>query len=259
MELDCLILCTNLDYRRELLNRTAGTLMNACPFPGQRLVTVDNFAGYPSVELDGWKVFGHDRVGMVKNLEANLDKVKTEWMIYSEDDVLFNQLPNQEELLELMNTKFHDKYPSIITPLLGRSIFGEQEDEVDIEISTESNWQKVGNLLIWEMNTPASCYIEFPTCIIRTEVLRNCLQTAYSVSPGRRIEQAFSVAYRHLGYDKQFTKVSFMRDFRNEKSIKDLNARDILTLLYPKYLCIENRDNNDQIMSIPSVGTGYEV
>jgi hypothetical protein len=109
LNFSCFVIGTTIPEREENMIKTLSSIdKENFPFIikylsiddfGQGLS--DNIKNY--VESNGWVVLIEPKGGMVKNQLKALNKIDSEWVLYCEDDVIVEKLPNLEQIDDLLN------------------------------------------------------------------------------------------------------------------------------------------------------------
>jgi hypothetical protein len=187
----------------------------------------------------------HPLNGMINNLSTVIDLLESEWVLYAEDDVRINEIPDLDELLNFINSEANTNV-GIIDLMAGRGIkFTPSAHEAYKANATDPNsYYKFNDYTLW-LRTNESIddfFINFPVLIIRREIFQECFKVAKELFKGRTIEVGFTSAFKHLNFQEKYSKVHIFKTMPDIEVLKTMNATDISLEYFNNILLMDNKD-----------------
>lgn len=257
MKYSCLIIGTTLSHRVDKLIETMISIDKENFDFESKFLSIDDFGENLSDKIktysnnNNWSIIVGEKKGMVNNQIRGLNNIKTEWVLYCEDDVLVEKLPSNEQL-----KKLHDKINDVgIVSLTGGGY--RPDKEVLDNIVNPDNHVIVGNDETFWFRDPKhnnGWFFEFPILFVKTDIFNNCINESLNNFKGIQIEQSYTKSYFNLGYHEKYKRYSWVKNLNNHldfnKSVPNLLTDICSDLIYIKH----NRNNY-----LPSIGSGYYV
>jgi|688.fasta_scaffold17164_13 hypothetical protein len=258
LNFSCFVIGTTIPEREENMIKTLSSIdKENFPFIikylsiddfGQGLS--DNIKNY--VESNGWVVLIEPKGGMVKNQLKALNKIDSEWVLYCEDDVIVEKLPNLEQIDDLLNKN----HKVGIISLTGGG-YNDNINQSKILNNIKKDFIKVGDdEIFWFRDTSLSnaWFFEFPSMFVKTKIFKDCINTSLNKFRSIQIEQSYTKSYFHLNYHIEYDRYTWVRDFNNYLDYNE-NVKSLLDRICNKLVYIKHNRNNYS----PSVGSGYIV
>lgn len=208
------LITTNHSKRFETLSKTIDSLNKQELRKIPKILSVDQLPGistnhsfFNKFKEKGWKVVYKNHTGrnsMVTNQLNLLSNIDTEWVFYCEDDVSFRKIPSVSCLEKILNKD------------LGFISFNAHVHEFPVSETKNycldnQNYKKIDECYLLKKDKNIfqhKWYLNFPSCLIRVEHLRSCLQHASKrfANSAISIEEGLSYAwfelFREKGYDE---------------------------------------------------------
>lgn len=99
----CLLITTNSRERLELLDQVIKSIESQNFGFSQKVLSIDIMSDRETVPIDyfykyGWDIISGPASGMIYNQERGLLQITTDYVLYSEDKVIFNKIPDVDTL-----------------------------------------------------------------------------------------------------------------------------------------------------------------
>lgn len=252
MTFDLLVITTtNLEKQKTALQTIKSIEEKKFPF-SKKIISIDDFGNDIYDDLknylynNDWVVDLHPRVGMCENIKIGLNHCTSEWILYSEDDVIVNGLPSVKDFDEIK--KNIDRELGILSLLSSRGT-GFLNDKFDVfkrEILDNRNYINSENYSVWVRNdfTIDDFFIEFPITFINKELFLNLFNYAYNNLGNIQIEMGLTKAFIDGGFKEKYKKVNYLRPI-NLSAIEHLNYWDIMDYITKNHIFILNKDNHN--------------
>ncbi len=233
------LITTNHPKRFSILEKTIKSIDEKTDIK-EKLISVDEFLDintnkqyFDKYQDTGWKIVYKKHTGknsMVTNQLNLLNNIKTEWVFYCEDDITFRKFPNINFLSKILNEETgFISLSGHITEFPNKEIINYCLDN--------KNYLKIDNLYLLKKDInyfQHMWYLNFPSCIIRCNELRQCLDH----STGNFKNLPISI---EEGLSKSWIS--------NIKSIKKYNEYIILDKVYLNEENILQNIHNNSIMN----------
>lgn len=148
--------------------------------------------------------------GMVKNLESVIHLLKSDWVLYCEDDVNLDDFPNFNDLLDFISINF-DGNVGIIDVLNAPGVRWNKTVSSNFKLNflDKSFHKSYLNYHLFERTIDSYdlYYINFPMILIRREIFQSCFDFAIENCKKSPIEQGFTFAYYAMGYHNIYKKI----------------------------------------------------
>ena len=162
-----------------------------------------------------FKVDMHIPNGMVKNLESVIHLLKSDWVLYCEDDVHLDNFPNFDHLLEFIDKNF-DGNIGIIDMLNAPGVRWNRTVSANFKLNflDESLHKSYNDYHLFERTVDSYdlYYINFPIILIRREIFQSCFDYAIENCKKTPIEQVFTFAYYAMGYHNIYKKIHIWKN-----------------------------------------------
>jgi hypothetical protein len=187
----------------------------------------------------------HPLNGMINNLNTVIDLLESDWVLYTEDDVRINEIPDLDKLINFINSQANTNV-GIIDLMAGRGIkFTPDAQEKYKENATDPNaYYQFDNYTIW-LRTNESIddfFINFPVLFIKREIFQECFYAAKELFKGSTIEVGFTKAFKHLNMQEKYSKVHIFKKMPDLEVLKTMNATDISLEYFNNILLMDNKD-----------------
>lgn len=187
----------------------------------------------------------HPLNGMINNLSTVIDMLESEWVLYTEDDVRINEIPNLDELLQFINNEANTNV-GIIDLMAGRGIkFTPSAQEGFKENATDPNsYFKFDNYVLWLRSNKSidDFFINFPVLFIKREIFQECFHCAKELFKGTTIEVGFTKAFVHLGFHEKYSKIHIFNQMPKLEKLNDMSSTDISLEYFNNLLLMDNKD-----------------
>jgi hypothetical protein len=205
-------------------------------------------------EMNNWKLLISKREGMVKNQLRALNLVQTEWVFYCEDDVIVEKIPTSKKIELLIDAKPNTGIISFTGG--GYDAYNSSNYEKIIKNLQNDIFESGKDEIFWlrDSNLANEWYFEFPTMMVKTDILKQCIDTSLKYFKNLQIEKSYTKSYFYLNFHKSYEKYTWSRDFRQKLDLNK-NINEILNEIANNYVYIKHNRNEAQ----PSVGSGYNV
>lgn len=193
----------------------------------------------------------HDGQGMVRNLGSVIDSLKSEWILYCEDDVILDDFPNIDKLLEYSKLNFSGEI-GIIDFLPANGVMWNQNTGISFKHNfMNSDYHKIMDeyhLFERDIESYDMYYINFPIILIRKDIFVSCYYYALDNCKNSQIERGMSFAYYAMGYQKIYKKIHIWKNENLDLSeCENLDGRQISYDYLMKKLLIKNRETHPDI------------
>lgn len=156
---------------------------------------VDNqplFVGTESFLKDfNYIVDKHPINGMINNLGTVIDLLESEWVLYTEDDVRINELPDLDMLLEYINREA-DTNVGIIDLMAARGIkfTPDRYDQFKENVLDISTYYAFDKYTIWLRQNKSidNFFINFPVLFIKREIFQQCFHCAKELLEAQQLK-----------------------------------------------------------------------
>ena len=210
---------------------------------------VDNqplFAGTESFLKDfNYIVDKHPINGMINNLGTVIDLLESEWVLYTEDDVRINELPDLDMLLEYINREA-DTNVGIIDLMAARGIkfTPDRYDQFKENVLDISTYYAFDKYTIWLRQNKSidNFFINFPVLFIKREIFHQCFHCAKELFRGTTIEVGFTKAFVHLGLHEKYSKIHIFNQMPELEKLKDMSSTDISLEYFNNLLLMDNKE-----------------
>jgi hypothetical protein len=178
------LITTNHSKRFETLSKTIHSFNKQELRKIPKILSVDQLPGistnhsfFDKFEKKGWEVIYKNHTGrnsMVTNQLNLLSKVKTEWLLYCEDDVTLRDIPDQ-----LTANKILSNDTGFIS--LNAHVHEFPSNNVIEYCKQKNNYVSVDRFTLLKKNSDIfqhKWYFNFPSCFVRKEHLQFLLQNA---------------------------------------------------------------------------------
>ena len=197
----------------------------------RKLVALDEFRGNVATEeikqfltKNGWEYIIFRYHSRSKTMQEVLKQIQEEYVFYIEDDVLLD-LPPKQEVMGLFDIKIGERMCGYVSPLIGGGQYcSTQKIWGDVAFIEENSIFKSNNMLAFRRleEYRTNYFITFPCALFKTDILRNCVNTAIQRFKGCQIEEAITHAYFLDEMDKDYYKVTICRPDTKEKLQEDM-------------------------------------
>lgn len=258
LRFSCFVIGTSLSIRVENLIMTLKSIDEKNFNFEKKILSIDDFGNGVSkevtdyCELNSWLVLNEPAKGMVQNQIKALNNIDTEWVLYCEDDVIIEKLPTINQITELIN--INNKVGMISMTGGGYNTHINHDKILE---NIKNDIIQIGDDEIFWFRDPSlsnEWFFEFPSTFVKTDIFKNCITTSLTKFTSIQIEESYTKSYFHLGYNTEYDKYTWSRDFVNyldySDSVTTLLGFICTDLIYLKH----NRNNYSQ-----SVGGGYFV
>lgn len=193
----------------------------------------------------------HDGQGMVNNLGTVIDSLKSEWLLYCEDDVILDDFPNIHKLLEFIRLNFSGEV-GIIDLLPANGVMWNKNTGINFKLNfmNDSYHKKFDEYHLFERNLESydMYYINFPLILIRKDIFISCYYYALDNCKNSQIERGFSFAYYAMGYQYIYKKIHIWQNNNlNLSDCENLDGRQISYDYLMKKLLLKNRETHPDI------------
>jgi hypothetical protein len=187
----------------------------------------------------------HPLNGMINNLSTVIDLLESEWVLYAEDDVRINEIPDLDKLIKFINHEANTNV-GIIDLMAGRGIkfTPDAHEAYKSNATNPSSYFKFDDYTLW-LRTNESIddfFINFPVLIIRREIFQECFAVAKELFKGSTIEVGFTKAFKHLNLQDKYSKVHIFKTMPELDVLKNMNATDISLEYFNNILLMDNKD-----------------
>ena len=260
-----LLVITTTDVEKQKLALQVIKSVDGCNFPfTKKIISIDDFGNPLDWELknylhnNGWTYDLHSRLGMCENVLKGLTYCDSDWVLYSEDDVLVNKLPSIEDFDLIKNSV--DLELGIVSLLSSRGTGFMSKDKWDLmkkNISSKENYINGNDYSAWVRteDTIDDFFIEFPITFINRKLFLDLFEYANNNLSGYQIEQGLTKAFVMGGFKDKFKKVNYLKPV-DVSAYTLLNYWDIMEYVTKNNLFIFNKDNNRQNNLSHSVNGG---
>ena len=256
----CFVIGTTLANRQNSMINTLKSIDNQ-NFPFKiKILSIDDFGEGLSKEVqhytenNGWRLILDKRGGMVQNQIRALKYIDSDWVFYCEDDVVVEKIPT----LQKIETFLTNKPKTGIISFTGGGYDVYKPENYDKIISNLKNEiiEIDENEIMWFRDSLLAneWFFEFPTMLVRTNIIKNCIDNSLKEFKNLQIEQSYTKSYFKLKFNEQYEKYSWSRDFRPYIK-KNENINIFLNLICNEFVYIKHERNQEA----PSVGGGYFV
>jgi hypothetical protein len=250
-----LLVITTTDYEKQKMVLTAIKSIDNQNFPFiNKIMSIDDFGNPLTPELleyldnNNWKYILHARVGMCENIEIGLKECTSDWLLYSEDDVVVNGLPLISDF-DIIENKTNKKLGILsLLSSRGTGFLTDRFETFKNEISKVENYVNEDNFSAWirNENTIDDYFIEFPITFINLNLFKKLFEYANSNLQGYQIEQGLTRAFIDGGFKNEYTKVNYLKPV-DISVFEPLNYWDIMEYVTKNYLFIYNKDNYNNL------------
>lgn len=247
-----LLVITTTDYSKQNTALQTIKSIDKQNFPFKnKIISIDDFGIPLFSELsdyltqNNWVCKLHERVGMCENILIGLEECESDWVLYSEDDVIVNSLPNINDFEKIQNKL--DKKLGVLSLLSSRGtgFLNDRFSTFKDEICNVKNYVIDDNFNAWVRNekTVDDYFIEFPITFMETNLMKQLFETANNNFQGYQIEQGLTKSFVEGGFINDYVKVNYLKpvDFN---IINKLNYWDIMEHITKNNLFIYNKDNH---------------
>lgn len=214
MSLGCMVLATNVRSRLHLLENAIQSIEAVRGDAiGEKVLSVDLFPGEEPVKYFdkfGWKVVSGPcagRNGMQINQQRGLSALSSEYVFYSEDDIVVDRIPSWASIAALIENRQQAGrklgfvcYNTHIASLPDKA----PQDRVRFVNST-GNYLRVNGecYLLKSTVLKDEYYLNFPVAIVHRDSFLDMHRYAATHCTGLGIEPAMTTAWFGLGMDAQ--------------------------------------------------------
>lgn len=187
----------------------------------------------------------HPLNGMINNLGTVIDLLESEWVLYTEDDVRINELPDLDKLVEFINREANTNV-GIIDLMAARGIkfTPEKYDSFKENVLDASTYYPFEKYFIWLRQNESidHFFINFPVLFIKREIFQECFHCAKELFKGTTIEVGFTKAFVHLGFHEKYSKIHIFNQMPELDKLKDMSSTDISLEYFNNLLLMDNKD-----------------
>ena len=235
MNLTAICVTTSCHHRLVKMIQTIGQL-DALPdgYFQRKILSVDDIGeGIPEwlkndIRDAGWEIIWSKYGNITRNIGTALDKVNTDWVYYTEDDVWhWDEVLPKSFLEDLVTRTYGGKRLGLVGFLEGAYDY---ESDAAIEyLKDRQNYESVPgckeaciyhsdpNILKDHNGKGDNTWIQFPVSILRTDVFRRIFSHAMSYYKKVQIERALTMSWNSLKMNREFVKLGFIRRPEFEK------------------------------------------
>lgn len=193
----------------------------------------------------------HPCMGMVSNLGSVIELTKSEWVLYCEDDVILNNFPDINELLEFINNNFSGEV-GIIDFIQVPGTFWNHDTSVYFKenFMNDSKHKILKDFRLFERdnNYYDIYFINFPIILIRRDIFTSCYLYALDNCKGQQIEKGFTIAFYAMGYFNFYKKIHIWNNSNFDiNDCLNLEGRHISYNYLLSKLIIENRETHPEL------------
>lgn len=206
---------------------------------GPKILSIDDFGEGIDASIveygtsNNWVIIIAKRRGMVKSQRDALSLVTTPWVLYSEDDAIVEKLPNYADMVQIEEAENSGKKVGVLSFMAGGYNIEAFREQIAWEIRKESSFIKINDEdVLWKRNSEFknNWFIEFPISMFRTDILKQCSDYISSRNNTFQIEHGFTVAWFDMGFDREYFKVTYMKNPASVKPLLDYSTHDITTI-----------------------------
>ena len=187
----------------------------------------------------------HPLNGMINNLSTVIDLLESEWVLYTEDDVRINELPDLDRLLNFINSEANTNV-GIIDLMAARGIKFTPDAQAKFKENAldPSSYYSFDDYTVWLRTNESidNFFINFPVLFIKREIFQSCFNTAKELFKGTTIEVGFTKAFVHLNLHEKYSKVHIFKQMPDLNFIKDMTSTDISLEYFNNLLLMDNKD-----------------
>lgn len=257
LNFSCFVLATTLRHREEKTLETLISIDSNNFFFVDKILSIDDFGEGISIDVEdycksnNWVILIDKGRGMVYNQIKALNKIKTEWVLYCEDDVIVEKLPNIEQIKKLLK---ENSRVGIISMTGGG--YNSHDNHDKIRENIKKDIIRVDDDIFWyrDPSLRNEWFFEFPTMIVKTKIFKDCIDTSLKNFTNIQIEQSYTQSYFHLNYHIEYDRYTWSRDFTKSLNY-DKNIEYLLSEICANFIYIKHNRNEH----LPSVGSGYIV
>ena len=196
----------------------------------EKILAVDEFNSliFPTrvkkyFEDKGWKVLVDRHKSRTKSMLHGIDEMKSDYIFYSEDDVLID-IPDKQLILDTLNHNIDDRKCGMLSLNLG----GTTSTIANMGGSLSNVGTKNGDLDYAKENTlfqndesfsfkrlesmRNAWFYEFPGLFMLKDLMKETIEKSKEQFKGMQIEMALTQAWFHYDFDKTYFKASSARN-----------------------------------------------
>lgn len=229
MNMDCVIIATNLKNRFENLKKCAEYL-EKYQFTIKN-ITVDRIEensdlDFSSFKKNGWNVFQHERKGIFGNLVEGSANFTSDWIFYCEDDVSVHRVPSEEEIKKIEALKSGGREIGAIFLMFAGMEEGKNVSELNEYLQSDKSYKQLTphtKIFLRQEKFKNDFFINFPVAIFKRSVLIELIEYIKIHKRRVQVEEAFSQAWFETGIAQKYFTVSYINNFKNlhMKNIED--------------------------------------
>lgn len=254
--ISCLMITTNIKNRLHLLDKTIKSVQNACNFDlMQKILSIDVFENEKELYYFTkykWKIIHGvcaGKRGIAENQIRGTSLISSNYVFYSEDDILINKIPELDTLKKIESYVFPDGkkigyicYNTHIYefPLKAPETHREYINDKNNYISINGDLFLRKSILIKD-----EYFLNFPAAIIKTELFRKMQEHIKNNYSGKGIETFFSKSWFDLKFDEEYEVLIYVKNNTLSKLPMSLND-----FYYQANMNYWNNDNNLKHYSI---------
>lgn len=225
----CLILATCHPSKMRWVQQVEKSIANNDIFD-EKILAVDEFNNliFPSriknyFENNGWKVLVDRHKSRTKSMLHGIDEMSSEYIFYSEDDVLID-IPDKQLIINTLNHKIDNRECGMLSLNLGGtkstisnmggslSNIGSKNGDLDFakENILFQNDKSFSFKRLESMSNP--WFYEFPGLFMPKELMKETIEKSKEQFKGMQIEMALTQAWFHYGFDKKYFKASISKN-----------------------------------------------
>lgn len=251
MELDLLLITTNIENRLPLLDNTVQSIeRNGREFT-RKVMSIDMFpGGKPVSYFDrykklGWTIVSGESVpvrGMVENQRRGLEHIKSDFVFYCEDDIVINKVPSLDSLHRIKERLGFICYNTHIAVNTQQATI----DRINF-VKQDLNYIVASDdvFLVKKPLLRDPYYLNFPAAIIRTKAFKGIHAIMDTELRGLGVEPAMTEGWFILGFDKNLDTFVYVDAKILEE--KPTNLEDFHTFAQMNFF------NNDVSLRHPSI------
>lgn len=174
-------------------------------------------------EDKGWKVLVDRHKSRTKSMLHGIDEMKSNYIFYSEDDVLID-IPDKQLILNTLNHNIENRECGMLSLNLGGtkstvanmggslSNIGSKNGDLDYakENILFQNDESFSFQRLESMRNP--WFYEFPGLFMPKELMKETIEKSKEQFKGMQIEMALTQAWFHYGFDKKYFKASIAKN-----------------------------------------------
>lgn len=238
-----LVITTNHPKRFSVLKKTLSSL-EGTPFV-QKVLSVDEFVNietdkvfFKEIEKNGWEIYfgkGGRRNGMAINICRGLSKIKSEWVLYCEDDVTFKKIP-PFSTIETLNEKNNLGFISCAGQIYEGKIDENIGNSITQYLVNKNNYTWSDGFVFLKKDHKIfqkKWFLNFPSCIIKRNILKELLGEALVLFKGNK-EVSIEEGLSNVWYNKYVNLDTYIC-LVNYPSWKDVNMQHIHDLACLNY------------------------